>query len=289
VSERGAVALYDSLARFQWWRRTWSRAALAEGLELRKRLNPPLGDGPSNGCAGLDQWLMQRVAERPRQRLLDLGCGFGASLLRWMPASEPGEPVQAFGITPSRYQVRRARQVVARLGVGERISFSCQALEATLPADLHMVLAIEALGHTADLPMVLGNIRRSLQPGGVLVWLEDLLNESAAEDTDVAGLARCWSSPPLRDVASVRRELAVAGLHVIEEIDLTPQVPRRELAQIHRSYDAAHKWQRWAPVPFARRIASAFAGGFLLERLYARELACYRLFMAEAREVSDAS
>ena len=121
MTEQGARALYESLARFQWWRRTLQRAAPGSGLEMRKHLNAPQAEGPSDGRAGLDEWLMRQIDGQP-QRILDLGCGFGASLLRWLPQPSHGDEDlrHAFGITPSAYQVRRARQVADRAGGLER-------------------------------------------------------------------------------------------------------------------------------------------------------------------------
>lgn len=294
MAEQSAVALYDSLARWQWWRRKCSRAAPGTGLEIRKRLLPPAKKGsddgppagPSDGMAGLDAWLMQQLGDRPRSRLLDLGCGFGASMIRWLgDSSGATTTTNAIGITPSGYQVARAQQVAKSLGLASQCTFLQQKLDSELPGDLDVVLAIEALGHTANLPGVLGSICRALRPGGTFIWLEDLLLEPADQDDDVRGLADAWSSPPLRGMAAVRRELHAAGLQIVEEIDLTAQVPYRSLDQIQASHSTSSRWQR-LPIPFVRRICSAFAGGFLLERLYARNLACYRLIMAELSEVS---
>ncbi|MDA7936318.1 methyltransferase domain-containing protein [bacterium] len=280
--DQGPVALYDSLARFQWWRRALTRNAPGSGLEMRKRLTPSMTDGPLDNGSSLDQWLINQAANPTRDRILDLGCGFGASLLRWMPKQTVTDNGHAFGVTPSAYQIRRARQISNQLGVGPRCTFLQQNLEADLPSDLDVVLAIEALGHTQNLSLVLQNVRKSLRPGGTLIWLEDLLNHPATDDVDVSTLARDWSSPPLRDLASIHSELNKAGLQVVLESDLTPQVPHRSLPQIERSCCAANRWRRLLPLPFARRIAQAFLGGFALERLYARDLACYRLFVATA-------
>ena len=61
MAERAVVDLYESLARFQWWRarRRVAPSAL-DGLELRKRLRPAPGpDGPSDSAASLDEWLRE--------------------------------------------------------------------------------------------------------------------------------------------------------------------------------------------------------------------------------------
>jgi len=288
VTEQGARALYESLARFQWWRRTLQRAAPDSGLEMRKQLNAPQADGPSDGRAGLDEWLMRQIDGQPR-RILDLGCGFGASLLRWLPPPSHDEEDlgHAYGITPSAYQVRRARQVASQAGGSSRYTFLQQSLEAQLPTEVDVILAIEALGHTSKLSVILQHVRRSLSPSGSLVWVEDLLHEPAHQDPDVAALATSWSSPPLRDVATARRELKDAGLEVTAEWDLTPQVPHRELTVIERSHATATRWRRWLPLPFARRVAQAFVGGFVLERLYARGLASYRVLLARPSKATS--
>ena len=39
--------------------------------------------------------------------------------------------------------------------------------------------------------------------------------------------------------------------------------------------------QRTIPLPPVRRLMRAFLGGIHLERLYARRLACYRVWMSE--------
>lgn len=282
MTDQGPVALYDSLARFQWWRRAAARNPPGLGLEMRKRLTPSSTDGPLDNGASLDQWLMGQAANPARHRFLDLGCGFGASLLRWLPTTPVIDNGHAFGVTPSAYQIRRARQIANQQGVASRCTFLQQTLETDLPSELDMVLAIEALGHTQNLSLVLQNVRKSLRPGGTLIWLEDLLTHPVTEDADVSALARDWSSPPLRDVSSIHSELNKVDLQLVAESDLTSQVPYRSLAQIERSYSRADRWRRMAPLPFARRVAQAFVGGFALERLYARKIACYRLFVATA-------
>ena len=114
MGERDAVGLYESLARFQWWRARRGVAADAlDGLEIRKRLLPP-GDagGPVDGGAGLDAWLRERIGGFDGRRVLDLGCGFGASSFRALDAGARA----TFGVTPSAFQVQKANAVAAARG-----------------------------------------------------------------------------------------------------------------------------------------------------------------------------
>ena len=279
-SESGAVALYESLARFQWWRaRRGVAADRLDGLELRKRLAPPQGgDGPADGAAGLDAWLQTVAGGCAGARVLDLGCGFGASLLRAVDAGAR----EGVGLTPSPYQIARARSTAAARGVDARCRFEVADLGAPLPAS-DLVFAIESLGHVEDLGAVLGRVAACLEgaSAGRLLWLEDCLTAAADDDPDVRALASAWSSPPLRSVAAADDALALAGLVERRVVDLTPQVPRRALDVIDAAIRRTSRLRRLLPLPFARRVLAAFEGGLHLERLYARGLACYRLVMAE--------
>ncbi len=270
--------MYESLARFQWLRRRWKRGPGGTGLEMRKRLlpAPSRGLGPADGAEGLDRWLHSLLGGRRVSRVLDIGCGFGASA-QWWAVATGGEAV---GITPSAFQVTKAAAEAASRGLGERVRFVQQDAAAPLPGRFDVVLAIESLGHVNDLGAVLRNVHAALRPGGVYLWVEDLLVEPLNGDPDVAELAGRWSSPPLRDVATARRELAAAGLAPVREVDLTAQVP---FASVAPPPSRAARLSRWRAIPSSslRRMIDAFLGGLALERLYARRVACYRVWMSE--------
>ncbi len=288
MRDRAVVQLYESLARFQWWRaRRGVTPAALDRLELRKRLRAGRdGDGPADGAASLDAWLRELAGGVAGARVLDLGCGFGASLLRAIDAGAK----KGIGITPSRFQVDRARRVAAARGVADRCRFDAAALEDELPA-ADLVLAVEALGHTERLREVLAAVAAALAGAARprFVWLEDLYagGAAAAADQDLAALADAWSSPPLCSVSAADAALAAAGLRVTRSVDLTAQVPRRSLAEIDRSLGRIRWARRLLPVPSARRVLDAFVGGLRLERLYARDAACYRVIMAEPVELSE--
>ncbi|MBL8728222.1 MAG: class I SAM-dependent methyltransferase [Planctomycetes bacterium] len=272
-----AGALYETLSRFQWWRSRRARSR-GEGLELRKRLSPPrAGDGPADGAAGLDRWLFAQLAGRPAARVLDLGCGFGASTQRW--AALGGGT--AVGITPSAFQVDKATAAAARAGLGSRVRFVRQDFLAPLDGRFDVVLAIESLGHAHDLPAALANVRRALRPGGTFVWVEDLLRAPLADDADVHRLAAAWRSPPLRTIDDARQALRAADLAVRAERDLTHQVPVAAMPQLAARDRRLGRVRRLSPLSPLRRLIDAFRGGVALERLYVRQLACYLVWMSE--------
>jgi SAM-dependent methyltransferase len=284
--------MYEALAARQWRRwlsRERERAGGADafaGLEVRKRLSPPepalRGERPADGQRGLDVWLRGSVATAA-PTVLDLGCGFGASLLRWC---HDDRDATGIGVTPSAFQVARANEVAAAHGLAPRCRFVQQSMSDPLPLreQADAVLAIEALGHEPDLAAALRHTLLALRPGGRLLWLEDLLTKDAPRDTDVQALARAWRSPPLRTVAVSHAALAAAGFQLVHDIDLTAQVaPAGSAALRRRAIGLA--LLRALPVPRLCAVVDAFAGGVHLERLYSRGLVGFRLAVAERPRV----
>ena len=273
-----AGPLYETLSRWQW-RRSRRARAHGEGLELRKRLRVPAvgADGPADGGRGLDEWLFRRLDGRPAARVLDLGCGFGASAQRW--ARLGGGTV--LGVTQSAFQVARATEQAERAGLGERVRFVRQEFAVPIAGSFDVVLAIEALGHAHDLDAALATVHRALEPGGAFVWVEDLLRTPAPGDADVGELAACWSSPPLRTRTAAREAIVRAGLRPYAEFDLTAQVPFATPLQLAARRRRLQRVRTLLPFAGVRRLVAAFAGGMALERLYARGAACYVVVMSE--------
>lgn len=281
MSDDTSDALYEALARWQWSRRPRS-AAPGQGLELRKRLLPRMAgaDEPADGAAGLDVWLQSLLGERPRGRVLDLGCGFGASVFRWALAGS----TCCVGLTPSAFQVARATEVAARLGLAATCTFVTAEFAQAPPGPFDVVLAMEALGHARDLPEVLERVREVLAPRGCLLWVEDVAVAGAGpvgDDEDTQMLARYWASPPLRTADAGRRAIAAAGLRVVREVDLTRRVPVGALASNLRRARLLRGLRTLLPLPFVRRCTAAFLGGLALERLYGKGRVSYRVWMIE--------
>ncbi|MFO1076361.1 MAG: class I SAM-dependent methyltransferase [Planctomycetota bacterium] len=263
----GAVhALYDTLARYEWWRRRRDRGA----MELRKRLAPAAA-APADSGEAFDRWLFDMVRPADGATVVDFGCGFGASLLRWVEWTGGA----GIGVTGSPFQAARLLEVAARRGLGSRVRVLVQDFAAPIDVRADVVLAIEAFGHAADLDAVLANVHASLGSGGTLVWVEDLLARELRDDADVQELARRWSSPPLRDRAGAAAAAARTGLPIRREVDLTARVAAGDAAAVARRAAQLARWRAMVPFRPWHRLADAFLGGCALERLYARGEACY--------------
>ncbi|MES1258927.1 MAG: methyltransferase domain-containing protein, partial [Acidobacteriota bacterium] len=138
-----------------------------------------------------------RVAEIPAPRLLDLGCGLGATLrsfARRMPSAK------LIGLTRVPWQVEHARALNNAAGCGERIRILEGDYEDTiLPrAQYDGVYALESscYAHGADKRGLLRETYRLLRPGGRLVVTDGFLTRrgfvSALQQRIYRKLCECW-------------------------------------------------------------------------------------------------
>lgn len=277
----GLRTMYDNLARYQWLQRRLRRCAPGEGLEMHKSLVAAAGgEGPAAGTAGLHAWVWERFASPPRPRVLDVGCGFGASLLTWARA-HAGEFV---GLTLSAVQVGRARAQASALGVADRCTFRVQAYDQPIEGRFDRVVAVEALCHSDALGAALACIAASTAAGGRLVAVEDVaVDDRVAGDSDGCELRARWSTPHVYSEAAWRQALDGAGFDLRAVHDLTAQVRPRPDAVLARATRSL-RWLRAAlPTRGSRAVADAFLGGVALERLYRKGAMRYLAFEADRR------
>lgn len=274
--------LYEGLARYQWGLRRLRRQAPGEGLEMHKRLAPPPAGqpGPPPGAAW-HAWLWQQLQAGPQPVVLDVGCGFGASVLHWA-RQHAGQFV---GLGNSAYQLACARAEAVRLGLGDRCAFRLQAHGEPIAGAFSAVLGVETLVHADDLPRALRAIANCLRPGARFVSMEDVARATAAPDRDVHCLQTRWGLRRLWNDDDWTVGAAAAGLRCAASFDLTAQVaprPAPTLARAERMLTAL----RWGALGRrARGAVDAFLGGIALERLYAAGAMNYRcaVFVREDR------
>ena len=279
--ETAAAALYEGLARYQWWSRRLRRAPDGEALEMHKRLRAP-APGTAGPPAGqhLHDWLWEQAAPGPEPRLLEVGCGFGASLLHFA-RTRRGHFV---GIGNSPYQIARARAQARALPLLGHCEFWLQSHDQPVGAAFDRILAVETLIHAQDLARTLANLARALRPGGCLLAVEDLAADASAQQSAPAqALCRAWAATRLGTLSDWQQAAAAAGLHLQVLHDLSAQVDPREEPVLQRAERRLRRLAQWLPGRRARGVVAAFLGGIALERLYhaggARYL-CLRLTQA---------
>jgi SAM-dependent methyltransferase len=174
------------------------------------------GAGPgefARAQARLDEVLLGMAELRDSLRVLDVGCGFGASL---EAINRRHGGMQLTGVNIDPRQLELCRSLAARPGN----RFDWQAADAcALPiaaSSFDRVLCIEAMFHFASRRAFYAEAARVLVPGGVMVASDILLSGDSAPVREGFG-------PWPEDSADHRALAAAAGLHCDAWIDATAQ------------------------------------------------------------------
>ena len=121
---------------------------------------------PTEAADAVNRLVAERLAGHVpagEGRVLDLGCGVGATVVRLAWALD----AQVTGVTISRVQVEIAQQRLAAEGLAER----CQVVHgdfSQLPTKprYHAMVAIESVVHAPSLPELISSLAARLCPGG---------------------------------------------------------------------------------------------------------------------------
>ena len=171
--------------------------------------------------------ICRKLRLRPGERLLDIGCGWGA-LLRFA-AKKYG--VSAVGVTLSEEQRRYAADAVARDGLGDKIDVKLLDYRDVEGA-FDKIVSVGMYEHVglANHAIYFQTMARLLKPGGAA------LNHGVVV-TDPAGKAK---GPPggefidrhvfpggeLAHVSAILREMGACGLETVDMEDLRPHYAR---------------------------------------------------------------
>lgn len=155
-------------------------------------------------------------------RVLDLGCGVGATVVRLAGSMD----AYVAGVTISRVQAEIGAKLIAAAGLGERCQVICADF-AALPAQprYHGMVGIESVVHSPSLAGLIGSLAARLHPGGRLVLCDDWMTD---KDRGLRARERCleqfragWRIGSLHTVAEFAGMAEQAGLRLVEDLDLT--------------------------------------------------------------------
>ena len=92
-----------------------------------------------------------------------------------------------------------------------------------------------------------------------------------------------WRVPALAGAADIKATLALRGLAIVTDRDLTEELRPRTLSRISALEMLNRALHRLAPSAGLRELLDSYRGGLALERLYRTSLMRYRLIIAEKR------
>jgi len=178
------------------------RAVWAEGVRDR-----------SSAFHFVHELILEQIAAlgSSRARVLDLGCGVGASLLYLLGRCD-GE---GFGITLSGEQYELAR----KHGGAEWLRGDfCRD---PLPPEVDLAYGIESFVHASDARAFFRNVSGALRPRGRLVLVDDFLVGDGTK-TPVHDFAWGWHAASLLAPPEVDAMAAESELELVSDRDLTP-------------------------------------------------------------------
>ncbi len=194
-------------------------------------------------------------------RILDLGCGVGASLLYLLGRRR----AEGFGITVSRegYELARSR--------GEAEWLRGDFCRDLLPPSIDLAYAIESFVHASDARAFFEKVSESLRPGGRLVVVDDFLAKGAKEAGPLRDFVWGWHAESLLPVRDVDAMATGFGLSLVSDRDLTACLA------LDRPRDRALAWV----LPFIRPFAEgprmrSLVGGNALRKCLKRGFIEYR-------------
>ena len=220
--------------------------------------------------------LRARIAESGARRVLDLGCGVGASLEHVLR----GTAVAGFGVTNSGVHAELARR-----RLGERATISeLDFCSDSLPAPMDLAFGIESFVQAPDAGAFLANVAEAVAPHGTLVLCDDFREgddspTKAGEDRWVQEFRRGWRASSLMRPNVVDSLALEHGLELVEDRDLTPYL------ELDRPRDRALGVLigLMRPVSSRKVRLESHLGGNALRQCLKRGLVTYRYRVFKAR------
>jgi ubiquinone/menaquinone biosynthesis C-methylase UbiE len=236
----------------EWWNSAQTRA-WAEEHEAIDRL-----------FAGLTQVALNLAAPQRGERVIDIGCGSGTTVLEL--ASRVGPSGYVLGADVSKPSVEKARERIAAIGVGQAEIILCDVSTHIFPANsFDLVFSRFGVMFFAEPAATFTKIRKAMKPDGRLalaVFRTPQENKWATAPLAAVRHILPPITPPApeepgefswADAARVHRILESAGF---QDVSLTPHDPVMPVAAPGGAAEAANFIFRVGPVVRAMSDAS---------------------------------
>ena len=170
----------------EWFEWEWDKTLFAGSALHYERGRLPYAPGLAEAfevSLGLDG----------RGRLLDIGCGPGTVTLRLAHLFE-----EVVGLDPDAGMIRESGRLASERGVTNARWVPWRAEDLTGRLGIFRVVVFAASFHWMDRPLVAATVREMLEPGGVVVHVDNRHQDSLAPDNALP-------APPREQIDELRR------------------------------------------------------------------------------------
>ena len=213
-------------------------------------------------------------------RIVDLGCGVGASLFYIYPRLQ--QPSPALGLTLSPVQARLAQESAQQLGLQDHIRFAeGDFTSVPLPSEsLDAVYSVEAVCHAVDPEKYFKEAGRLLRKGGKLILVDDYQAGrpfSANENKWLKAYIDGWYVPGVRTIEQVISFANNYGLQLKKNEELTPHLRLRNLPD----FLASTLLFLGEKLPIKHAIVPSMLGSMALQQCLHMKIVEYRFLVFE--------
>lgn len=231
--------------------------------------------------------IAQRMTRGKSARVLDLGCGVGASLIRLASSLD----LEGVGVTLSPVQAARGSALIAAHGLSDRLRCIEQSF-TDMPDSLGLfdaAYAIESFVLSPSPEVFFEQAARRLRPGGVLIVCDDLLSERDGQSPHpdakrwIEEIRYGWLMQSLVTEEQAIEAAARTGLTFVRSDDLTAYLELRRprdlaitaaLALGRRANIKGELWRSWI-------------GGNALQLSLINRIVTHRVMVFEFRQAPD--
>lgn len=217
-------------------------------------------------------WIILNIPFKNSERVLDAGCGTGYTLIRL--AKEKG--VRGLGISLSEKEVAFANKMSSHENMLDQVSFKEDSFDEILTGNYDVVVAIESLKHSQDLPKALRNLTKLLPSGGRFILIDDFIEK---DHRLLQTQKVLWNSLGFTSIENIENILNQSDSFDIRKKNLTLFVNTRSpyilnlLISLTKIVRCFVKKQR---LP----MLNIYLGGLILEYLYTVGAVSYQVIIA---------
>ncbi len=229
----------------------------------------------------INDWILENLPLNPNGKVLDAGCGVGNTLLTFCKKTK----MTGHGISLSAKEVKQANTAAEQWNLSDRCQFKQQSFDQVLTEKYDTIIAIESLKHAPDLSKALASLATCLNENGCIIIVEDFGIKNWPSDREYQkAFLKYWSVQEFYTLDDFTKRL-LPRLGEVEQkvIDFTPFMQTKSASKMLSRYRFFNFLRPLVLFPFLKSILATFAGGFLLDYFYAKDLVKYQLLFIQKK------